>query len=201
MAELGVQQQRMGMYAKQSGSDLTFLEELSARELAIQKTVATVTGTAASINQALQQQGIFAAYREIHQAYVALANFKRERSTRNEALKRAIFLSWYCEVEPPVFTGLADLDEDAVTEAYILLNKLIERGWLNDELAWMLKHYAQWDWTILQYTENKIHTLSRWINNANKEAVGLVAQPASLLAESMKRRGLMGLYFRELSME
>lgn len=178
---------------------LSMLDELARQELALQRQVCHASGTAAAINSSLQQQGVFAAYRQIHQAYVALASFKQERHTRNEALKRAIFLNWYSQLEPAALTGLADLDEHQITEAYFVLNKIIEKDWLTNEQAWMLQHYAGWSWAILQYTENKIHALSNWVVAASSKAAPMPS-PA-ILQQSMQRRGLMGLYFLEKGLE
>lgn len=175
------------------------LNALAREELALQRLVCHASGTAAAINSSLQQQGVFAAYRQIHKAYVQLASFKQERHTRNEALKRAIFLNWYSQLEPAAFTGLADLDEQQITEAYFVLNKIIEKGWLTDEQRWMLQHYASWDWAILQYTENKIHALSNWVVAARDRLA--VLPPQAVLQQSMQGRGLMGLYFLERGLE
>lgn len=175
------------------------LDQLSAQELEIYHTVQAAAGTARALNRDLQQQGIFKQYRQIHQAYVALSNFKMERAVRNEALKRALFLGWYSELEPAAFTGLADLPEDKVTEVYLTLNKVVERGWMNEELAWMLRHYARWGWVILQYTENKLHGVSKLIKAMDTQEMHL--PQAGIQNSSMDRRGLMGLYFKEVYME
>ena len=172
------------------------LDLLSHRELEIYRFVQAAAGTADTINHYLQQQGIFSQYRQIHQAYLDLANFKMERAVRNEALKRALFLGWYSDLEPAAFTGLADLQEDKVTEAFFTLNKIIERGWMNEELEWMLQHYARWSWVILQYTENKLRAVSNWVKAADL-AKGVLPS-ADVLQNSMNRRGLMGLYFKEV---
>jgi hypothetical protein len=175
------------------------LLELSEQEYEIYRKIYTGSGSAAELNRYLQQQGIFEQYRQIHAEYVALCCFKTERYVRNEALKRAVFLGWYAEVEPASFTGLADLWEDKITEAYFALNRIIEKGWMNEELAWMLTYYASWDWVILQYTENKIHAVSRWVKAQNPHVATLPSgtQPKG----SMDNRGLMGLYFKELGVE
>ncbi|WP_225000218.1 hypothetical protein [Cesiribacter sp. SM1] len=175
------------------------LLELSEQEHEIYKKVYTNSGSIEQLNRYLQQQGIFDQYRQIHAEYVALCCFKTERYVRNEALKRAIFLSWYAEVEPASFTGLADLWEDKITEAYFALNRIIEKGWMNEELAWMLTYYSSWDWVILQYTENKIHAVTKWVRAINAHEATL---PLGLLPKgTMDKRGLMGLYFKELGVE
>lgn len=180
-------------------ADRELLDALSDQELEISRLLSRTAGSAAEINRQLQQAGVFEAYRLIHKAYVALSSFKRDRATRNEALKRALFLSWYHELEPAAFSGLADLDEHAVTEAYFLLNRVMERDWLNPELSWMLSHYARWDWIILQYTENKLGVVSDWIKTAGSKPLSF--PQASLLPGSMSNRGLMGVYFREMGVE
>ena len=187
------------MNVNRTGNRLLLLDQLSAQELEIYHTVQAAAGNARALNRNLQQQGLFKQYRQIYQAYVALSSFKMERAVRNEALKRAIFLGWYSELEPAAFTGLADLAEDKVTEVYLLLNKVVERGWMNEELAWMLRHYARWGWVILQYTENKIHGVSKLIKSM--DTPGLSLPLPEIEKRSMDKRGLMGLYFKEVYME
>lgn len=187
------------MHVKQAGPDSIRLAQLAAQELALRQRVEAATGTAREINQHLQEQGVFQEYRQIHQNYAALAGFKRARVIRNEALKRALFLSWYSEIEPASFTGLADLDEDITTELYGILNKILERGWMNEELEWMLRHYMQWEWVLLQYTENKLQLLTRWAKGLQQLPVQL--EEVQLPAGSMAKRGLMGMYFKEQGVE
>ena len=185
--------------AEKKKADKELLDALAKQELEINRLLSSAAGTAEEINNMLQQQGVFEEYRQIHKAYVALTSFKRDRGTRNEALKRALFLSWYHELEPAPFSGLADLDEDKITEVYLVLNKVMERGWLNEEFYWMLAHYARWDWVILQHTENKIHMVSNWIKEVREQDHPLPV--GALPAGSMHMRGLMGLYFKELGVE
>ena len=177
---------------------LQVLEELNQQEQAIFTHVQAAGGSLAEINRQLQQEGIFGAYRRIHSAYADLARHHRNRAIRNEALKRGLFLSWYSEVEPAAFSGLADLDEEQIEELYIRLNYVLEKGWLTEELSWMLQHYAHWEWIILQYTENKLHPLSNWIKALDPEADSL---PYGKLPKgSMEGRGLMGRYFQQLGL-
>ncbi|EMR03825.1 hypothetical protein [Cesiribacter andamanensis] len=180
-------------------TDPTILLQLHEQELAIRQYVQQLSGTAAQRNRQLQQEGIFARYRHIHASYVALGRYHRSRELRNEALKRALFLSWYAEVEPAPFTGLADLEEDRITEACYRLNTLVEKGWLAPELIWMLQHYARWEWIMLQYTENKFGPVTHWLKAQDPEHNPLPR--ASLPPGSMEGRGLMGLYFQQLGVE
>ncbi|AHM61274.1 hypothetical protein D770_15100 [Flammeovirgaceae bacterium 311] len=175
------------------------LRELSEQEFEIYTRIYTSPGSAAELNRLLQQQGIFEHYRQIHAEYVALCSFKTERGVRNEALKRAVFLGWYSELEPASFTGLADLWEDKITEAYFALNRVIDKGWVSEELGWMLAHYARWEWIILQHTENRIHAVTGWIKSINPDTA--ILPPGTLPRGVMDNRGLMGLYFKEMGVE
>ena len=184
---------------EEQGTARERLNRLSEQEFTIYKRVNNLGGSAEEINRYLQQEGFFEQYRQIHSEYVELTKYKVDRYVRNEALKRAIFLGWYHELEPAPFTGLADLSEEKLTEAYFALNRIIEKGWMNEELEWMLAHYAQCDWIMLQHTENKIHAATRWIRAL---APGTPALPVGQLVRgSMDNRGLMGLYFKALGVE
>lgn len=189
----------MMMHLKQAGPDSIRLAQLAVQETALRQHVEAATGTAGQINQYLQEQGVFQEYRQIHQEYAALAGFKRARVIRNEALKRALFLSWYSELEPASLTGLADLDEDITTELYGILSKILERGWMNEELEWMLRHYMQCEWVLLQYTENKLQLLTKWAKGLQAKPVRL--EKMQLPAGTMNMRGLMGMYFKEQGVE
>jgi hypothetical protein len=180
-------------------TDGDVLARLHQQELVLWQQVQAAQGCAREVNRSLQQGGVFKQYRHIHAQYVRLGRFHRNRPIRNEALKRALFLSWYAEVEPAPFSGLADLDEDQITEACFRLNTLLEKGWMSDELVWMLQHYARWEWVLLQYTENKIIPLTQWL-----KAMDVHRDPlprGSLPPGSMQGRGLMGLYFAGLGLE
>jgi hypothetical protein len=85
----------------------------------------------------LAKQGVFLSYRQIHEAYTNLGI----RDSNIEALKRAVFLQWYSMSEPPCFSGVGDMKEEAECRVFQRLNDLIVEDQIDDELLWMLPYY------------------------------------------------------------
>jgi hypothetical protein len=83
-----------------------------------------------------EQIGVYAAWRDIFEQYVALA-----REGDLEALKRAVYFVWAECSMARLLTGLKDLDEGMVREALALADKLAGEGWPDTELEWMLPYY------------------------------------------------------------
>ena len=114
------------------------LEDLARRELAILQRAEAVAGDMADADRRLREAGVYAEAAAIHAAYVELA---APPESSLEALKRAVFLAWYAEAEPPCLTGVGDLDERAVRRTHELLAEAHEAGRIDDELAAMLGYY------------------------------------------------------------
>ena len=115
------------------------LVELTAEEARLLEEVERVTGLMEDKASQLNDAGVFAAYSRVHGAYVQLA----EESRSLEALKRAVFLQWYSLSEPSCFTGLFEIDDAAERRALALVNRLVEKGELDDEFRWMLPYHFQ----------------------------------------------------------
>ncbi len=89
----------------------------------------------------LARSGLYADYTAIFGEYVDLAEAAAEPADRLEALKRAVFLTWYEGAEPAPLSGLAELPELAVRRTLELLEARCRRQEMDQELAWMLPWY------------------------------------------------------------
>jgi hypothetical protein len=114
------------------------LTTLTLRESDLLAHVESLLGTIEDKNAALRADGTAAAYREVASGYLQFA-----RSGSLEALKRALFLCWDAQVEPPCFTGLGDIDGDQIPQAKELMIRRLESGDFDDEYVAMIGWYAR----------------------------------------------------------
>ena len=92
----------------------------------------------------LEKNSIYREWGLVFEQYVELA---LEGNT--EALKRAVIYLWYQTCEPAPLSGLINLNNEAVVSTLEYLNKLLAKGQIDSELAWMLPYYYQIaDWYI-----------------------------------------------------
>src|SRR5262249_39572212 len=97
------------------------LKALASSEAAIQRIVTGMEGTMEEKTARLRAEGVFRRYSDLFSSYLALAE---PPVSDTEALKRAAFLAWYGLSEPPCFSGVADLPEDARHRVVDLLEPL-----------------------------------------------------------------------------
>lgn len=163
------------------------LSALGREEERLLLEVLAVEGTIEAQFGQLEARGVLRSYAHVHRRYVDLA-----AAGDIEALKRAIFLQWFEMVEPPSFTGLANLDRAAVTRAMELLESRCAAVAIDDELAWMLPYYfliAEWAFPPPAQCP---HFTAFCLEHAPK---GLVHPPA---ATALRGRGQMGEYWRAM---
>jgi hypothetical protein len=91
-----------------------------------------------------EDAGVYDVWTMIFKQYVLLA-----REGNVEALKRALFLAWYGQIEPSHLCGIKiqDLGANLVREVLQMTNALIEKDQLDEELTWMLpwyRHIVPW---------------------------------------------------------
>lgn len=138
---------------------------------------------------------IFDNYKAIHQEYLKLYHETTDETIKWEALKRLIFLNWNLVVETDWITGIDDLDEFVILEAYTILNQYMVAGKFDKELIWMLNHYAVWDYAILQYVEDKLPELTGFVKNISQTKKKF---PLQLPAGTFANRGQMGIYWESM---
>ncbi len=109
------------------------VEQLAAVE---EKWLIKQRGLAGDRDALYEQNGVYAAWREVFGQYVALA-----RGGDLEALKRALFFVWAECSMSHLMTGIKDLGEEVIKEALGIVDKLVRDGGLDTELEWMLPYY------------------------------------------------------------
>ncbi|MCW5864110.1 MAG: hypothetical protein KIT52_13520 [Anaerolineae bacterium] len=112
------------------------LVSLAAHERVLDSRLAAVRMKRGLTQESPEYRTIFADYAAIHREYVEMAVDGNE-----EALKRALFLQWYCVTEPWFLCGLLDLDALAERRLLMLVDTLCASKRLDKELSWMLSYY------------------------------------------------------------
>lgn len=172
---------------------------LAAEEQRLCTYVESLTGTLEDKAQHLEDAGVFTAYKQLHQQYLAAYQAAIGEPTRLELLKRLIFLNWYGALEPSFLTGIGELDEQVVMAVYTLLDARIRDQKLDEELHWMLSYYSCWEYLLLHYAENRLPALTAFIQSVDQSVLHIPRQ--RLLPDTMANRGQMGLYWRSLGVE
>jgi hypothetical protein len=128
-------------------------------------------------------------YREINNSYLQIHRQYAELASNDiEALKRGLFIQWFCLTEPTYLTGISSLDVKAEKTIIEVLDKFISQNNLDDELKWMLNHYINWDYVFDKYKNYK--HLNRIIENRTENKLIL-----EINNETMSKRGSMGKYW------
>ena len=133
-------------------------------------------------------RNIFELYKDIHKQYSDLAD------KQDEALKRGLFIQWYCITEPPYLTGIGDLDDSAEIKIIKVLNDKIEKNNLDDELKWMLNYYLSPSWVFVFDRFKGYKGLDKAIKNHIEYNL-----PERIDRVSMETRGIMGKYWNSLT--
>jgi hypothetical protein len=133
-----------------------------------------------------EEMGVYAAWRMIFEQYVLLAT-----DGDVEALKRALFLTWYGLAEPSWLCGIKDLDDKLITQVFQMVNALVETDELDAELRWMLP----WYYHIAPYYLD----LSDDLNALKQVSRGRWDSYQELYMESsFEGRGQLGQYWRSI---
>lgn len=165
------------------------MEELNSAEQNLLERVGNATGLIEEKHLQLQQNGVYAEYRKIYEAYVGLISSETEGL---EALKRSTFLLWYEQAEPSCFSGLFKLPKTAHQKVFASLERRAEAQDLDVELKWMLPFYneiAEWVFEPHEGLQN----LQKFLTD-NRE---LWLQ--ELKAENFVGRGKMGDYWTSIA--
>ncbi|MCC9167165.1 hypothetical protein [Pontibacter harenae] len=162
------------------------LEELANTEKELYSVVTSLGGTLKEKEKHLEKLRVFEEYYKVHQAYAQL------HVNSLEALKRALFLSWYVRVEAPALTGIRELDITAEHDIIKTLDEKLKHNKIDYELEWMLSHYATWDAVFDDFEEYK--TFQSRLGHTSVE------MPAFIDHSIMKERGQMGIYWSFISL-
>lgn len=169
------------------------INNLSDQELELYNHASLLDGTMEGRTQQLVESAVFHVYRGVHRSYLDLFLNSDDNETKLEVLKRLIFLNWYSMVEPSCYTGIGDLDRSTVFDSYSILNEYLAEDKIDTELKWMLSYYASWDYTILEFSENKLEALTKFVKAVDCSVSH--APKNQLLNGTMVNRGQMGVYW------
>lgn len=175
------------------------LRSLSDQEQQLYHYAAALQGTMEYKEQRLREDGIFAAYRQLHARYLDAFHASADDGSKLELLKRLIFINWYYLAEPSCFTGIDDLDETVILAAYSILDEYLRHNKLDAELRWMLDYYATWDYIILAFVQNKLAVLTAYVKERATATSSIPYQ--QMPKHSMDHRGRMGKYWQSVGVE
>ena len=160
--------------------------DLTNRENNLYSIVHEAHGTIEEKAIQLRDKGVFDEYQQIHSSYADKADKDLE------SLKRGLFIQWYALTEPPCFTGINELDDNAERKIIKQIDRLITTDNLDNELKWMIKYYSTLDYVFERFKEFK--GLQDWIqNNMGTEL------PDTVDRNVMSKRGQMGKYWNSLN--
>ena len=140
----------------------------------------------------LTRSGLYAEYAALFGGYVDLAQTAVEPAERLEALKRAVFLTWYEGAQPAPLSGLAELPELAVRRTLELLEERCRRDEVDQELAWMLPWYH----VVAEHSLVRLPGL-RYLE-AQLRTLDPAAWETARRPETLHGRGAMGRYWSSL---
>lgn len=115
------------------------LDALANWEAAVLARISGATGTPDERDAQITRSGLYAEYPAIIRAYFEAADTDAE--THLEVMKRTVFLIWHSFQALPVDSGIAEVAESTVREAFADLDWMIGNGTADDELRWMLAWY------------------------------------------------------------
>jgi hypothetical protein len=164
------------------------IEQLTSKE---EELIALFNSVAGTINQKSDrniESEVNAAFRDIHLEYSCLLG---DPQSGLEALKRALFIQWIAQAEPPRLTGIQDLYESAEKRVLKFLDTLFREGKPDSELIMMIAWYNQ---------------VTDWYFQEMKELSGIRCFVESEHGKSMpnfrksqfENRGMMGEYWQSL---
>ena len=169
---------------------MSALSTIANQEEALLRIVGSLAGSMEQKHDSLVELGVYAQYRAIFGQYLRLL---AEPEAAGEALKRAVFLSWYDLSEPACFTGLFELPSDGRYVVCGALNSAFAGGASDEELRWMVAYY--YHLTESAFPGLSAHAeLDLFLSRADPESY-LVAR---FQQQQFEGRGQMGHYWRSI---
>jgi hypothetical protein len=160
-------------------------DELAIKELELYNIVIGLAGTIEEKYGVIKSLGIFDQYQLIHQVYASLSE------NNLEALKRALFLTWYSRTEPSFLTGIEELHMESEAKVIKVVDNRISQHTTDYELDWMIDYYSTWDFAF----EN-IGAYNEFQSRLRRTEK--LKWPKYLDNEAMKGRGQMGIYWNSV---
>lgn len=168
------------------------LSSLAGWEEAVLASIRGTSGTLVERDRQIERSGLYGEYPAIVRAYLEL---REDEESALEATKRAVFLVWRGAMAPPVETGIGALPDGTSRAVIEQLDRLLRRGAEeDDELAWMLAWYYG-DGAYVFELFGATPRLTAFAERKPRDAW----RRAGITAESMRRRGQLGLYWSALA--
>lgn len=166
------------------------LDALANWEAAVLARISGASGTPDERDAQITRAGLYAEYPAIIRAYFEVGG--PEPETGLEVTKRTLFLIWHSFKVLPVDSGIAEVAESTVREAFGGLEATISSGQGDDELRWMLAWYRD---TFPEPfdTFGPVRNLDAFIRDVSTEDA-----LEHLRAYSFVGRGQLGMYWLAL---
>jgi len=169
---------------------VSVLSVLADQEEAILGVVGSLTGLMEKQHERLVELGVYAEYQAVFGGYLRLLS---DPEAGAEALKRALFLSWYDLSEPACFTGVSELPSDGRYLVLEALNSAFARGAIDNDLPWMVPYYHHLtDFAFPNLNDHPV--LARFLEDADPESY----LRARLESRQFEGRGQMGRYWQSI---
>ncbi len=152
------------------------------------RVVESVSGPIEYQTTQLATLGVYDEYLSIHKAYSRLLI----DDSSQEAVKRALFIQWYCLAEPSFLSGIWDIDPLAELAVCTHLDSLLRDGQMDAELTEMLQYYASWEYGFQCPDFQHLLALQSFVTQWMNGDFGLFS---SLRMSDMANRGQMGRYW------
>jgi len=163
------------------------LEELNLREKRLKLEVGKISGSIEEKSEQLEKSGIFEEYNKV---FIAYSNLIESENEGPEALKRAVFLTWYQSAEPSLVSGIDYLSEDFSLKVLKKLDKEVEHKTLDVEFHQMLSHYI----LVIDFVFNGFAN----IQSIQTVPLGKTLQDPTFNTNKFENRGQMGMYWSNI---
>ncbi len=152
------------------------------------RVVESVNGPIEYQTTQLATLGVYDEYLSIHKAYSQLLF----HDSNQEAVKRALFIQWFCLAEPAFLSGISEIDPLAELAVLARLDYLLHDSQTDAELIVMLQYYASWEYVFQRPEFQHLLALqsfvAQWMNAD-------FSPTSSLRMSDMANRGQMGKYW------
>jgi hypothetical protein len=167
------------------------LSALAGWEEAVLASIRGASGTLEERDRQIERSGLYGEYPAIVRAYLELRD---DGDSGLEATKRAVFLVWRGAMAPPMETGIGPLPDGTSRATVEQLDHLLRRGAGDEELAWMLAWYHAEGGHVFE-----LFGATRRVVAFAQGSPPDAWRRAGITADSMRRRGQLGLYWSTLA--
>lgn len=157
--------------------------------MAVLASIRGASGSAEERDAQITRSGMYAEYPAIFGAYLELVHLSGDPDIALEALKRAVFLTWYSFKEPSIESGIAELPESSVRDVIRSLDSAISGGRTDDELRWMLAWYNRHFGYVFEHF-GPVRDLDTFVQDVVLDDIA-----SYVAASAFTGRGQLGVYW------